>query len=170
MRNKTNIVLIGMPGAGKSTVGAKLMGLDFVDVDLVICRRCGGNLQGILERLGHDEFLRAEGEAALSLECENSVIATGGSMVYSEAAMKRLGENGVTVYLKTELDELRGRIKNLSDRGIAFREGETLDDIYRERTPLYEKWADITVTGGGRIEDTAFKIKEETEKELSEKR
>lgn len=161
-----NIVMIGMPGSGKSTVGvvlAKNMGLDFVDVDLVICRRNGGSLQQIVDSHSHDEFLRLEGEAALSLDCENSVIATGGSMVYSEDAMAHLKKIGTVVYLKAELSELKRRIKNLSSRGIAFRPGETLGDIYAQRVPLYEKWADITVTttGSDAIEDVALRIKSE---------
>ena len=158
-----------MPGAGKSTVGvvlAKTMGMDFVDVDLVICRKCGGNLQDIVNRFGHDDFLRIEGEAALSLKSENSVIATGGSMVYSSGAMRYLKEIGTVVYIRAGLSDLKKRITNLETRGIAFNPGETLEDLYNARVPLYEKWADITVdtSSGDRIEDVAFKIKSELEK------
>ncbi|MCH5188066.1 MAG: shikimate kinase [Oscillospiraceae bacterium] len=165
-----NIVLIGMPGAGKSTVGvvlAKTMGMDFVDVDLVICRRHGGNLQDIVNRLSHEDFLRIEGEAALSLKSENSVIATGGSMVYSEDAMRYLKEIGTVVYIRAGLSDLEKRITNLETRGIAFNPGETLADLYNARIPLYEKWADITVdtSHGDRIEDMAFKIKSELEED-----
>lgn len=168
MKNKSNIVMIGMPGAGKSTVGvvlAKTMGMDFVDVDLVICRRHGGNLQDIVNRHSHEDFLRIEGEAALSLSCENSVIATGGSMVYSEGAMRYLKEIGTVVYIRAKLSDLKKRINNLDTRGIAFNPGETLADLYNARIPLYEKWADITVdtSAGDRIEDMAFKIKSELE-------
>ncbi len=164
--NKSNIVLIGMPGSGKSTVGvvlAKAMGLSFVDVDLEICRIHGGSLQQIVNRFSHEDFLRIESEAALSLRCRDSVIATGGSMVYSEAAMRHLKENGIAVYLKAELSEIEKRICNLETRGIAFLPGETLTDLYVGRTPLYEKWADITVPslGGDRIETVALKIRNE---------
>ena len=165
----SNIVMIGMPGAGKSTVGvvlAKTMGMDFVDVDLVICRRNGGNLQSIVDSHSLEDFLRLEAEAALSLDCEGSVIATGGSMVYSEDAMAHLKSIGTIVYLKAELGELEARIHNLTTRGIAFKPGETLADIYKGRVPLYEKWADITVeTGkGDRIETVAARISDELRK------
>ena len=151
---KNNIVMIGMPGAGKSTVGvvlAKNLGLDFVDLDLVICRRERAALQKVVDRNTHEDFLRIESEAALSINAENSVIATGGSVVYGEAAMAHLAEIGVIVYLRARLAELEKRIGNLKTRGIAFRPGQTLAELYAERTPLYERWADI--------EDTARKIK-----------
>lgn len=164
--NKSGIVLIGMPGAGKSTVGvvlAKIMGMGFVDVDLEICRINGGSLQQIVDRNTHSGFIRLEGEAAMTVNCENSVIATGGSMVYSEKAMERFKGMGRVVYLKASLEEIRSRIGNLKTRGIAFRRGETLADIYKERTPLYEKWADITVevSANDGVEGTAMKIKSE---------
>ncbi len=156
--------MIGMPGSGKSTVGvvlAKLMGMDFVDVDLVICRRNGGTLQEIVDRSSHEDFLRLEAEAALSLNCRASVIATGGSMVLSDDAMEYLSSIGAVVYLQTPLEDIKARVRNLSTRGIAFRPGETLDDLYAQRIPLYEKWADITVRCGGpsSIEDVALRIK-----------
>lgn len=159
-----NIVMIGMPGAGKSTVGvvlAKMLGMDFVDVDLVICRREGGNLQAIVDRHSHADFLRIEAEAAKSLNCQGSVIATGGSMVLSPDAMEHLSSSGVVVYIKTPLENIKKRIRNPNSRGIAFLPGETLDDIYAKRTPLYEKWADITVSCGetDTIEGTALRIK-----------
>lgn len=173
--SKSNIIMIGMPGAGKSTVGvvlAKTMGLGFVDVDLVICQINGGSLQEIVDRNTHDDFLRLEGEAAMTLVCQRSVIATGGSMVYSEKAMEYLKSIGTVVYLKAELEDLNNRITNMETRGIAFRQGETLADLYSERTPLYEKWADIVVSVSekDRIEDTAKRIKSEIDdrKALSE--
>ena len=167
---KDNIVMIGMPGSGKSTVGvvlAKTLGMDFVDVDLVICRRNGGSLQEIVDRSTHEEFLRLEAEAALSLECGKSVIATGGSMVCSEDAMAYLKSMGTVVYIEVALDDLTKRIKNLETRGIAFRPGETLADIYAQRIPLYEKWADITVKSDNldRIEDVVYNIKSEIDGE-----
>lgn len=164
--DKSNIVMIGMPGAGKSTVGvvlAKTMGMGFVDVDLVICQINGGSLQEIVDRNSHADFLRLEEEAALTLACQRSVIATGGSMVYSEKAMEHLKNIGIVIYLKVPLPDLEKRIINLETRGIAFCPGETLADLYAQRIPLYEKWADITVSVGknDRIEDVAMRIKRE---------
>ncbi len=161
---KTNVIMIGMPGAGKSTVGvvlAKTLGLDFVDLDLVICRRERAALQRVVDRNTHEGFLRIESEAALSINAENSVIATGGSVVYGDEAMAHLAEIGVVVYLRAALAELEKRIGNLRTRGIAFRPGQTLADLYAERTPLYERWADVTVDSlaGETIEDAALKIK-----------
>lgn len=161
---KTNIVMIGMPGSGKSTVGvvlAKVLGMDFVDVDLVICRRNGGSLQEIVDRNTHEDFLRLEAEAALSLSCTHSVIATGGSMICSEDAMAHLKSIGTVVYVDTPLEELTRRIRNIDSRGIAFKPGETLADIYRLRTPLYRRWAEITVKSDGHdaIEDVVYRIK-----------
>ncbi len=164
MRN--NIVLIGMPGSGKSTVGvvlAKSMGMDFVDVDLVICRQNGGSLQEIVDRNIHEDFLKLENDAALSIKCENSVIATGGSMVYSREAMEYLKSIAIVVYIKVPFEDLDRRIDNMSTRGIAFRTGETLWDLYVRRTPMYEEWADITVESGNqdRVETVARRIKSE---------
>ncbi len=166
MKEKTNIVMIGMPGSGKSTVGvvlAKNLGMDFVDVDLVICRMNGGSLQEIVDRNTYDDFLKLEGCAAMTLNCRSSVIATGGSMVYSEKAMEHLRSIGKIVYIKVSLADLNKRITNMATRGIVFKPGETLADIYVRRTPLYEKWADITVESGSsdRIEDVALRIKSE---------
>ncbi len=159
-----NIIMIGMPGSGKSTVGvvlAKMLGMDFVDVDLVICRRCGGSLQEIVDRNSHSDFLRIEAEAARSLTCRRSVIATGGSMVLSPDAMEYLKSMGTAVYIRVPLEDIKKRVRNLDSRGIAFLPGETLDDIYAQRTPLYERWADITADSGGgdSIEDVAMRIK-----------
>ncbi len=166
MKRKSNIVMIGMPGSGKSTVGvvlAKTMGMDFIDVDLVICRLNGGSLQEIVDRNTHEDFLALEGAAAMSLKCENSVIATGGSMVYSAAAMDYLKEIGTVVYIDVPLCDLENRITNMKSRGIAFKPGETLADLYKERTPLYCKWAEVIVQSdnGDRVEDVALRIKSE---------
>lgn len=146
-----------MPGAGKSTVGvvlAKILGLQFIDTDLSIQQQSGKRLQEIIDNEGLDAFLKLESEVLSSLSCENSVIATGGSAVYSEKAMKNLTKNGIAVYLSLPLNEVKNRIDNLSTRGIAMHKGETLEDIYNSRLPLYKKYADITAECGETLENT----------------
>lgn len=141
-----NIVLIGMPGSGKSTLGvllAKTMGLDFVDTDLLIQRRCGDRLQALLDAKGVDAFLKLEEETICRLNAKASVIATGGSAVYGQAAMRHLRQNGIVVYLKLSYEEIERRIKNLPSRGVALREHQTLHDLYIERVPLYESACDL---------------------------
>lgn len=145
---KTNIVLIGMPGSGKSTLGvllAKALGYSFIDTDLIISRKANTTLQRILDADGLDGFLQLEEAVGIDLKCEKTVIATGGSMVLSDIAMKNLASQGRVVYINVPLDEIKSRVTNIKTRGIAFRKGETLDDVYRERKFLYEKYADITV-------------------------
>lgn len=156
-----NIVLIGMPGSGKSTLGvllAKALGYSFTDTDLIISRIAGKPLQKILDEDGLDSFLQLEEQVGAELECGHTVIATGGSMVLSEEAMKNLKAQGKAVYINVPLDEIKRRVTNIKTRGIAFRKGETLDDVFRVRVPLYEKYADITVDftdcSNGGIEDT----------------
>ena len=148
-----NIILIGMAGAGKSTLGvllAKALGKHFVDTDLIIQKRTGKLLQDLIDNDGVDVFLRLEEEILLSLDLHDHVISTGGSSVYSNAAMDRFRENGKTVYLYVDYDELQHRIPNLSTRGIVFRGREfTLRDVYEERLPLYAKHADVTVDCSG---------------------
>jgi len=142
------IVLIGMPGAGKSTVGvllAKRLGLGFVDTDILIQERAGRQLHEILDDAGYQELRRLEEEAILALEARGTVIATGGSAVYSERAMRRLGESGVLVFLKARRDVLAARIADYARRGIANAEDQSFEEIYRERAPLYERWADVVV-------------------------
>ena len=143
-----NVVLIGMPGSGKSTVGvllAKALGYDFLDVDLVIQKR----EQDILDRRGLDAFLQAEEDAVCSVSCENTVIAPGGSAVCREKAARHLKSLGPVVYLKVPLAELSGRIQNLSTRGIAMEPGQTLADVMAYRAPLYDKYADLVIDCGG---------------------
>lgn len=160
-----NIVLIGMPGSGKSTVGvllAKALGCSFVDTDLLLSRESGKTLQRILNEDGLDSFLKEEEKVGCELECSGAVIATGGSMVLSGRAMKHLKENAAVVYIDVELDEIKRRVTNIRSRGIAFKKGETLDDVYAARTPLYKKYADITVAyASGTIEDTVDMIAEQ---------
>ena len=150
-----NIVLIGMPGSGKSTVGvilAKTLGFDFVDTDLIICRKEGRTLQSIIEDSGLEYFEKVENTVGSELECMGTVVATGGSMVLYEEAMSRLKSMGTVVFIDVELSELQRRIKNITTRGITFKDGETLSDVYSFRRPFYEKYADVTL----KISDSAL--------------
>ncbi len=153
-----NIVLIGMPGCGKSTVGvllAKALGMAFVDTDIVLQSREGALLQALIERDGIDAFLQKEEEAILSLSCENAVIATGGSAVYEARAMHRLHETGRVLYIALPYEEIERRLSNLATRGVTLRPGQTLRALYEERVPLYEAQADAVLNAGGlTIEET----------------
>lgn len=152
MGNIKNAVLTGMPGAGKSTVGvllAKTLGFEFVDTDLVIQRRTGRLLQEIIDADGIEEFLREEEQAILSVcDISGAVIATGGSAVYGEKAMRRLKENGRVYYLSLPAEEIEKRLVNIKTRGIAMRRGESIQEVLRERKALYERYADVTVHCG----------------------
>lgn len=143
-----NIILIGMPGSGKSTVGvllAKALGYQFLDVDLLIQEREGALLQEILDQRGTRAFLEAEERAVLSLDCRHTVIAPGGSAVCREGAARHLSGLGSMVYLNVPLEELLRRIRNMSQRGIAMEPGQTLADVLAYRDPLYRKYADLIV-------------------------
>lgn len=143
-----NIVLTGMPGAGKSTVGvvlAKKLGYTFLDTDLIIQERESRLLHEIIGQDGLDAFLKKENEVNAALEAKNAVIATGGSVVYGTEAMAHLASIGTVIYLKLGYNELESRLGNLYKRGVAMREGQTLSSLYEERIPLYEKYADITI-------------------------
>lgn len=148
MERKKNIVLIGMPGVGKSTVGvilAKVLGYEFIDSDLVIQKQTGKLLKDIIAEKGPEGFIEVENEINSKLEAENSIIATGGSIVYGAEAMAHLKEIGTVIYLKQSLKELEGRLGNIKNRGVVLKEGQTLATLYEERIVLYEKYADITV-------------------------
>ena len=157
-----NIVLIGMPGCGKSTVGvilAKTMGIGFVDTDLIIQQRENNLLQNIIDSNGIEYFLDREAEAVKSLNCENCVIATGGSVVYRESAVEHLKKNGKLVFLDVHLDEIKRRLNNISTRGIAAHKNDSVDHIFNERIGLYRKYADITLSlDGSSAEQTVEKI------------
>lgn len=148
-----NVVLIGMPGVGKSTLGvvlAKVLGYEFMDSDLVIQRQEGKRLYQIIEEAGTDGFQQIENRVNASIEAEKTVIATGGSVVYCDEAMEHLKKIGTVVYLKLPLKPLEKRLGNLTRRGVLLKEGQTLTDLYLERIPLYEKYADITVDEEGK--------------------
>src|SRR5574344_1361630 len=130
---KSNIVLVGMPGCGKSTIGvvlAKSLGFDFTDTDLIISKQKGKKLQEIIDKKGVDYFLEVEGQVGSNLICNNTVVATGGSMVLCEKAMKNLKQIGEIVYIKVPLDEIKKRITNMKTRGIVFQKGEDIDDVF----------------------------------------
>lgn len=149
---KENIVLIGMPGVGKSTIGvilAKILGYHFLDSDLVIQEREERRLHQIIAEEGTEGFLKIENDVNASLDVKKTIIATGGSAVYGKEAMEHLKEIGEIVYLKADYPTIKNRLGNLEKRGVALKPGQTLKDLYDERTVLYEKYADITVDERG---------------------
>lgn len=146
----SNIVLIGMPGAGKSTLGvvlAKILNKGFVDADLVIQGECGKTLQAIIDEVGPEEFIAVENAVLSKLQAENSIVATGGSAIYSDEAMRHLSDLGPIVYLQISYDSLLERLSDLQERGVVMKGGisMSLRDLYDERKPLYDRYADITV-------------------------
>ena len=153
-----NLILIGMPASGKSTLGvilAKILGYDFLDTDLLIQKAAGKRLEEIIEERGVDGFLTLEDEICRNLAAERAVIATGGSVVYGRRAMEHLRSLGTIVYLHTDYPVLEKRLRNIRRRGVVLREGQTLQQLYDTRTPLYEKYADLTVREDtGDVEDT----------------
>ena len=143
-----NIILIGMPGCGKSTVGvvlAKAANLDFIDSDLVIQKQMGAKLSELLDAHGDEGFRAIENRINTELAADNSVIATGGSVIYGEDAMRHLKDIGTMVYLKLSYEAIEDRLGDLHARGVTIQPGWSLRDLYNERVPLYEKWADLTV-------------------------
>ena len=158
-----NVILTGMPGAGKSTAGvllAKTLGMSFIDTDLILQTNAGMKLCDILALRGAEKFGELENEALLSVEADNAVIATGGSAVFCESGMAHLKSGGTVVYLDVPLPELEKRLTGIRTRGVVMKEGETLAQLLEERLPYYEKYADVTVRESGGTEETVAAIAE----------
>jgi shikimate kinase len=153
-----NIVLIGMPGVGKSTAGvvlAKVLGYRFVDADLLIQQEENRLLHEIIQEEGTEGFLAIEERVNAGIQTEQAVIATGGSVVYGAKAMEHLRSIGTVIYLKLSFKILEKRLHNIQGRGVVLKEGQTLQELYEERAPLYEKYADITIEEENRdVEET----------------
>jgi shikimate kinase len=148
----SNIVLIGMPGSGKSTVGvilAKYLSRNFIDTDVLIQTQQGRTLQDIVDRDGYAALRRIEEQVLLSLDLRGHVIATGGSAVYSEAAMAHLRSHGIVVFLRVDLPALRTRVHDYDTRGLAKRPDQSLEDLFEERGTLYSQFADLTIDCAG---------------------
>ncbi len=164
MTENKNLVLIGMPGAGKSTVGvllAKALKMPFTDTDLLIQRQENSYLQDLIEKNGIESFIKIEERIVMELDLTNHVIATGGSVIYSRAAMDRLKSAGVLFFLNTKMYQLERRLKNIQTRGIAMQPGQSVAALYEERMPLYKKYADVEIDCSKKhIETIITEIKE----------
>ena len=160
-----NIVLIGMPGVGKSTVGvilAKLLGYRFIDTDIIIQEKEKKLLRDIIAEKGAEGFIETENRIISRLNAKRSVIATGGSVVYGADAMKKLSAGSIVIYLKLDYGKLRYRLGNIKNRGVVIKDGQSLSGLYRERLPLYERYADIVIDENGcNVEKTINKILDE---------
>lgn len=165
-----NYTLIGMPASGKSTVGvllAKRLGFSFVDVDIVIQEREKRLLKEIIAQEGIDGFMAVENRINASLDADRSVIAPGGSVIYGKEAMEHLREISTIVYLKLSYEDVKKRLGNLVDRGVVLKDGMTLLDLYNERVPYYERYADITVDETGQtVGDTVDYLRGVMERRL----
>ena len=159
-----NIILIGMPASGKSTVGvvvAKRLGYEFVDTDLLIQKQEKRLLKEIIEQEGNEGFLAIENQVNRDLQVEKAVVSPGGSVVYCEEAMEHFKQIGKVVYLKAPFEEINRRISNAKNRGVVLKEGQTLKDLYDERVKLFEKYADLTVEEeGSSLGETIDKVLE----------
>ncbi len=164
---KNNIILIGMPGAGKSTVGvilAKRIGFHFIDTDLIIQAREKCRLQQIIDIQGLEKFRQIEEQMLLNLHPEHSVIATGGSVIYCEKGLEALGKTGILIYIQVSLTALQKRIADMGQRGLVMAKEQTFKHLYQERTPLYEKFANLTIPCGEiNAEQVAARIEKEIE-------
>ncbi len=167
MEQKTNIVLIGMPGVGKSTIGvilAKVLGYSFLDADLLIQEQEGKLLREIIEEKGTDGFIEVENRVNASIRADRAIIATGGSVVYGKEAMEHLKEIGRVVYLKVSYAILEKRLADIKGRGVVLKNGQTLETLFEERSKLYEQYADIEVSEEGLdVEQTVDKLVEALE-------
>lgn len=156
-----NIILIGMPGVGKSTLGvilAKVLGYKFMDTDLVIQEEGKCILSEIIDKLGVEEFIRRENKIVSRINVNNTVVATGGSVVYGEDAMKNLKSIGIIVYIKQDFETIQKRVENIHGRGVVLKQNQTFKDLYNERIKLYEKYADITIDQGNRDVENTLKL------------
>lgn len=147
-----NVILIGMPGCGKSTIGvvlAKVLGYEFTDSDLLIQKQEGKLLREIIAQQGEDAFIRIENAVNAGIQTDKHVIATGGSVIYGREAMEHFREIGTVVYLKLSYATICSRLGNIKRRGVVLKDGQTLKDLYDERVPLYEKYADLIIDAEG---------------------
>lgn len=167
-QKKNNIILIGMPGVGKSTVGvvlAKILGYHFVDADIVIQQKYGRLLKDIIAEEGVDGFIEIENKINSEINGNKTIIATGGSVIYGKEAMEHYKQIGCVVYLKLDYDTLNSRLGDIKNRGVVLKDGQTLKDLYDERCKLYEKYADIVVDEAGLdVERTIDKLVENLQK------
>jgi len=157
-----NIILVGMPSCGKSTVGvilAKTMNKGFVDTDILIQQREGKTLQEIINTQGNDYFHQVEEQVLLGFNEVDYVVATGGSAIYFDKAIEKFKEKGVVVYLRVSLETVLERLNNITTRGVTLAKGQTLGDLYNQRIPLYEKHADVVIDGDGKtVEEVVLEI------------
>ena len=164
---KSNIILTGMPGAGKSTIGvilAKAVKKPFIDTDLLVQQQENRYLQDIINNDGLEAFIKIEEGIIFGINVENHIIATGGSVIYSKASMEHLKRDGIIVYLNLKLFQIQRRIKNINTRGIALKNGQSLKSLYEERIPLYKSYADIVIDCSHKhIENIVDEIKDKTE-------
>lgn len=160
-----NLILIGMPGCGKSTLGvvlAKALGMEFLDSDIEIQRQRNQKLSEILEEIGDDGFREVENRVNAGLNVQHTVVATGGSVIYGREAMEHLKALGTVIYLRLSYPAIEERLGDLHARGVTFRPGQTLHDLYNERCPLYEAWADVVMDCGGlRLREMVAQLREE---------
>lgn len=160
-----NVILIGMPGAGKSTVGvvlAKRLGYTFLDSDLVIQQKYGKLLHELIREHGVEGFWKIENDVNAGLTCDKTVIATGGSAIYGAEAMEHLRSIGTVVYLRLTLSQIEERLGDLTERGVTLREGQDLKALYEERTPLYEKYAHVIIDcDGQKVRELVTRIEQE---------